>query len=85
MKTYGFDFTCQDLLDYKQSLVPKDGDELSDDFLNQVSGGSGACACVGVGASTGCFCAGAGGGHADTVCGNHDSCFCIIGGGGKGK
>ena len=83
IKTYGFDFTYQDLLYYKQSLNPKDGDEISDDFLNQVSGGD-KCCCVAVGAfcsSEGlCLCVALGGGGQKGNC--KDICACPAVGGG---
>ena len=38
-KKYGFDFTYEDLKEYKKSMEPKDGQELNDSFLEKVSGG----------------------------------------------
>ena len=86
IKTYGFNFTYQDLLDYKQSLNLKDGDEISDDFLNQVSGGKyrkdANCGCAVMGMTVDCMCIipGAGGGNK-----LHSVCACLIAGGGVQK
>ena len=38
-KKYGFDFTYEELRDYKKSLEIKDEQELDDVFLENVSGG----------------------------------------------
>lgn len=38
-KKYGFDFTYEDIKEYKKSMEPKDGQELGVDLLEGVTGG----------------------------------------------
>ncbi len=37
---YGFNFSFNDLREYKHSLTPKNAEELDDGFLDQVAGGA---------------------------------------------
>ena len=83
---HGFDFSYNDLCEYNKSKMPADGTELSNEFLDQVTGGWGACfvagftgdgvgACVLVGVTT-----------KDGEKSGTDEypvrCVCVLGGGG---
>lgn len=39
MHEHGFDFSYNDLCEYNKSKMPADGTELSNEFLDQVTGG----------------------------------------------
>ncbi len=49
VKNYGFNFSYDDLREYKNSLLPQSGEELDDDFLDQVAGGLASCTKMGWG------------------------------------
>lgn len=70
VQEYGFDFSFDDVCEYKRSLAPENSDELSDDELLNVAGGKqgyGVASCwrMGVGVKIGndaiCFIMGLGG------------------------
>ena len=54
-KKYGFNFTYEELREYRKSMEPKGGQKLGVDLLEGVPGGSG-CGCVFLGAFWGCGC-----------------------------
>ena len=67
----------------------KPADELNDDELDVVAGGS-VCACPFVGGGVGntnaeksCFCTAGGGGEISDLAGGGCRCVCVLGGGGK--
>lgn len=39
IKEAGFNFSYEDLIEYKRDLVPEDIEELDDEFLSKVAGG----------------------------------------------
>ena len=53
VKKYGFNFSYDDLREYKHSLTPQSGEELDDDFLDQVAGGAGKNTCIIMGVGVG--------------------------------
>lgn len=67
VKEQGFNFTYDDVLEYKKGLEPKEGQELSDDFLAQAAGGQ----------KIGCWCVGGGDSRGSE---NNSACGCAMGG-----